>query len=135
MWHLLSFSFWFDLTPVRMVPTFTNAFFVLFLLCILAGAILRIFYRQTSLDKLTKRFFARIAEQVTLFGIMGLVLLFLSFEEVVFFGARFWMLVWLAGAVYAGYKLFIEGTRTLPAERLKRATTTVHNVYLPRRSR
>lgn len=128
-------GFWFDLTPVRMSPAFEATFFVVFALLIIAGAVLRIYLRSRSFEKYTALALRRVAKIATVSGLVGFVLLFFAFEEVQFFGARFWMLVWIAGVI-ASVLLVVKFMRDVaPMLRSREQNRADVNKYLPRRNR
>ncbi len=127
--------FWFDMTPVRMGSGFTTTFFVVFAALIISAAAARIAKRNAGVDKPMKRFLENVAGKATTWGILGYVWLFFSFEEISFFGSRFWFLLWALGAGYAAYKLHIHWHKEMPEERLRRTVSVSQNKYLPRRAR
>lgn len=135
MLNIIDPGFWFDLTPVRMGSLFTGGFFVLFAGLIIAGSVARITKRNAEIDKPMKRLLENAAGKATTWGTLGLLWLFLSFEEISFFGSRFWFLFWAAGCGYAVYKLYIHAKKEVPEERLRRAMNSSQNKYLPRRAR
>ncbi|NBX49214.1 hypothetical protein EBT25_04580, partial [bacterium] len=61
--------------------------------------------------------------------------LFFSFEEISFFGSRFWFVFIAIGVVISARKLFIHWKKEMPEERLRRTLSTAQNKYLPRRAR
>lgn len=132
---VISLGFWFDLTPVRMSPVFEASFFVLFALLIIAGAAIRIYVRSRSLEKYVALAYRRVAKIATASGLVGFALLFFAFEEIQFFGSRFWMLLWVVGVIIAGLfvvKFMREEAPLLRAREQNRADV---NKYLPRRNR
>ncbi len=135
MLNILDFSFWFDMTPVRMGHVFNVTFFVLFSGMIIAAMLARIAKRNAEVDKAMKNFLADFTGKTITWGILGFFWLFFSFEEISFFGSRFWFLFWMLGIVYAGRKLFIHYKREMPEERLRRNTSIAQHKYIPRRAR
>lgn len=128
-------GFWFDLTPVRMSPAFETVLFVLFALFVIAGAVMRIYVRSRVLEKYVAQAVLRFAKIATVSGVTGFILLFFAFEEIQFFGSRFWILVWLIGvAVAVGFVVkFMRQVAPLLRDREKSRAEV--NKYLPRRSR
>lgn len=132
---MLSLGFWFDLTPVRMSPVFEASFFVLFALLIIAGAAIRIYVRSQSLEKYSALAYRRVAQIATVSGLVGFVLLFFAFEEVQFFGSRFWMPLWFLGIAVAGFFVARFVREEAPLRRAREQSRAEVNKYLPRRSR
>jgi phosphatidylserine synthase len=135
MLNIFDFTFWFDLTPVRMGSLFSSTFFVVFAGLIIAAASMRIAKRNAGVDKAMKRFLENFSGKATTWGILGFLWLFFSFEEISFFGSRFWFLLWAIGVALASRKLWIHWKKEMPEERLRRAASVAQHKYIPRRSR
>jgi cell division protein FtsB len=135
MLNIFDVSFWFDITPVRTGNIFTVGFFILFAAFIIAGAVARITKRNAEVDKAMKHFLENAAGKATTWGILGFLWLFFTFEEISFFGSRFWFLLWAGGVGYAAYKLSLHWRKEMPEERLRRTMSVSQNKYLPRRAR
>lgn len=135
MLNIFDLTFWFDMTPVRMGGAFTSGFFVLFAGLIITAAVARIAKRNAEVDKAMKRFLESFAGKAMTWGVLGFIWLFLSFEEISFFGSRFWFLFWAVGVAYAARKLYIHWKKEMPEERLRRTMNAAQNKYIPRRSR
>lgn len=128
-------SFWFDLFPAALSPVFEQGFFFFFAVFVFAGAALRIVSRKSEYDRDQKRVMRMIAVMLTTMGFAGLVWLFLTFQEVYFFGARFWFLVWIAGTAFWIYKLVKFVRVELPAQKEARNLKKEVNIYLPKKRR
>jgi len=132
---VIDLGFWFDLTPVRMSQAFEASFFVLFSLLIIAGAVLRIYVRNRELEKYLAQALLRFARIASISGLVGFVLLFFAFEEIQFFGSRFWMLAWFIGVAVA-VGLVVKFMRDVaPMFRAREQSRAEVNKYLPRRKR
>jgi len=132
---LVDWHFWFDLTPTRLASTFEAMFFALFALCIIAGAVIRMMVRNGSYDKYRAEMLKRIAGICSMTGVVGLVWFFLTFEEIQFFGARFWFLVILIGVIVAVIRLIRFVKREVPVLQHREQSRAEVNKYLPRRSK
>ena len=131
---LIQPSFWFDLTPVTLSPFFERAFFVVFALFIISGAALRIMSKNSTTDKYDRQTLKKSARIATAFGIVGFVIYFFTFEEIQFFGARFWFLFWFVGLVIAILYLVRFVKKEVPLLRHRDQSRVEANKYLPRRS-
>src|SRR3989339_1745059 len=93
MSNLLSLKLWFSLYPGHLQPVFQNvliAIIVLFFAGILASAYYRKRYKKTLYAKLWLSGY-----NFCLTGtIIGVLLLFFTYEHVAFLSARFWFLLW-----------------------------------------
>lgn len=132
MEKLLSLNFWFDLTPVRMSSAFEIGFFVLFVLCIVAGLAFRIM-RKNRTDKFERRTFEMATVLSLWMGSLGLLWLFMSFEEIQIFGARFWFLVLSVILVASLVRIYRYSKLEVPRLRLLEQSKAEANKYLPRR--
>lgn len=132
---LFTWQFWFDLTPTRMAASFEAGFFGLFVLLLVGGAILRMYVRNGKLDKYRGTVLRRVAGIASSAGIVGLVWFFFTFEEIQFFGARFWFLIWIIGVVIAIVQLVRFVKKDVPVLQHREQSRADVNKYLPRRGR
>jgi hypothetical protein len=127
---LLTTAFWFDPTPIRLMPVFEKTFFVLFALLLITATLLRILGKNSK-DKTKVLFLHRWAVASFWMGLWGFFWLFCTFEEVQFFGMRFWMALWVivAGIIAGGILWYSRAERRRAA-----ASPSSHapNPYLPR---
>lgn len=131
---LFTSDFWFDMTPTAMGPAFERITFVIFALFILAGAVLRIQARKDGRDKYDRLLFHKAATNSIVLGIFGLVIYFFTYEEISFFGSRFWYLIWLIALVWCVVRFVRFMKREVPVLRQRDASRADANKYLPRRS-
>ncbi|MFA6018412.1 MAG: hypothetical protein WCT28_04200 [Patescibacteria group bacterium] len=132
---LVDWHFWLDLTPTRLASTFEAMFFAVFALSIIAGAVIRMMIRNGSYDRYRAEMLKRIAGICSTTGVVGLIWFFLTFEEIQFFGARFWFLVIFVGALIAVLRLIRFVKREVPVLQHREQSRADVNKYLPRRSR
>lgn len=132
LWNL---SFWFDLTPTRMAAAFEAGFFGFFALIIVAGSVIRMMIRNGKYDRYQAITLKKIATLCSLSGVIGLVWFFLSFEEIQFFGSRFWFLIWIVGVLVAVFSIVRYVKNDVPALQHREQSRADVNKYLPKRSR
>lgn len=132
---LIKPSFWFDLTPTAMGPGFERLFFIVFAAMVIAGAATRIAARNKLTDKYERIIALRAANLAFAFGLVGFLIYFFTFEEIEFFGARFWFLVWLGALVVGVVRLVRYAKKEVPALRHRDQSRVEANKYLPRRNR
>ncbi len=132
---LFSLSFWFALQQNALSPGFARAFFVLFAIIIIGGAVTRIIARNVKEDRYIVRLYRKIAVASMTMGFVGLFWLFLAFEEVYLFGARFWFLFWMIGAGIWIYFIVNFAKKKIPALRIEDAHLREANKYLPRKKK
>jgi amino acid transporter len=132
MENLFSPSYWFDLTPVRLSSGFEVGFFVLFAVMIVAGLAFRI-VRKNRQDKFERIVLERATVLSLTTGFLGLLWLFLTFEEISIFGARFWFLILVFIFVFMLVRLIRYKRIQVPQLRLLEQSKAEVNKYLPRR--
>ncbi len=131
---IFSPSFWFDLTPNALSPFFEQLFFVVFAVLIIGGAVLRIVAKNKMTDKYARIIAKHGAQIAFVAGVTGFIIYFFTFEEIQFFGSRFWFLVWGIGIIVALVRLFRYAKKTVPQLRLRDQSHADSNKYLPRRN-
>lgn len=131
---IFSPSFWFDLTPTALSPLFAQIFFVLFALLVLAGAVVRIIAKNNTADKYQRIVTERCGRIAFVGGMLGFIVYFFTFEEIQFFGARFWFLVWGIAVLAACVRVWMYAKKTVPQLRLRDQSRADTNKYLPRRN-
>ena len=132
---LFSLSFWFSLQQNALSPGFARAFFILFALIVIVGAVIRLMSRQKKEDRYTTRLYRKAAAVGITMGLLGLVWLFFAFEEVYLFGARFWFLIWLVGlATWIGFVVQF-GKKRIPELRKEDAHLAEANKFLPKKKK
>lgn len=132
---LFDWHFWFDLTPIRMAAPFEAGFFALFALAIIAGAVMRMYVRNSKMGKYRAEIFRRLAVIDTTAGIAGFVWFFFTFEEVQFFGARFWFLLIVLGTAIAKIRLYLYMKNEVPKLERREQSRAEVNKYLPKKHR
>ena len=123
------------MTSVRMAASFEAVFFGLFALCLVAGAVIRMMVRNAQYDKYKAIVLKKIASVCSWAGITGLLWFFLTFEEVQFFGSRFWFLVWIMSVCIASAMILRYVKKEVPLLKHREQSRADVNKYLPRRAR
>jgi magnesium-transporting ATPase (P-type) len=91
--------------------------------------------RNRSYDKYRGQMMNRIASVCSSTGIVGLIWFFFTFEEIQFFGSRFWFLVIMTGAAFALVRVARFVQKEVPVLQHREQSRADVNRYLPRRSR
>lgn len=119
--------------PHALSPAFETAFFLLFSLMTIVGAVVRIVARHRVDDRHLLRTFGKIGKMLIVMGLLGMIWFAFTFEETYFLGARFWFLMWGAGLI-AWITTIVRYVRhTIPAEKEAHKHREEFNKYLPRR--
>jgi FlaA1/EpsC-like NDP-sugar epimerase len=127
-------SFWFDLTPTAMSPAFDKMFFIFFAILVIAASAARMVVNNKLEDKYHKIIALRAANIAFVTGILGFVIYFFTFEEIQFFGSRFWFLALFIGVIVAVVRLLKFAKKDVPAKRKNEQSKAEVNKYLPRRN-
>lgn len=92
MSNLLTINFWFKMRPGALLPVYQKAFIIF---VIILGLSILVF---TILEKRKKGPYSRVWKKLRSFSlgnvIIGLIILFFTYEMVPMLSARFWFLVW-----------------------------------------
>ena len=135
MSQLLTLSFWFDAAPVAMSPAFSYGFFIFFALCAITSALLRIVAKRSELDVYHKQAMRMAGNVLAWLTVFGFLWLFCTYEEVQIFGMRFWFILWALIFLIGAVRVAIFVRQEAPALRLRNASRSSVNAYLPRRAR
>jgi len=131
---LLQFDFWFNLEPMALTPTFERFFFIFFGVMVIFGAVARIMARHKKDDRLLLQVYRQIGRMFLTMGVLGLLIFFFTFEEIQFFGARFWFLIWGIGLI-VWIVMIILAAKKIPQKREEYAKAKEGDQYLPRKKR
>lgn len=93
MQNLLTLSYWLDLSGGSLEKK-AQIVFIGFLI-VLFIAYLFLFFFKKNKKGIEKKVFGRIGSLIILNFIIGLLLLFFTYEELPLLSARFWFLVWI----------------------------------------
>ncbi|TAK04020.1 hypothetical protein EPO34_02575 [Patescibacteria group bacterium] len=118
-----SVSFWFGAAP-DISSVAGRILLGLLALCVVSGVVVRVVASRSSYDRHAMRALRRVGRLLSTCGIVGLVLAFLSYENVRFLGDRFWYAALVLGALLWACAIAWQALRVAPkareAERLRR---------------
>ena len=97
--QIFSLGFWFELQTSGLSATYERGFFFLFALLVICGSVSRIMAKNKKDDRFMVKAYKYVAQMFMTMGILGLMWFFFAYEQIYFFGARFWFLVWLLGLI------------------------------------
>ncbi len=110
-------------------------FFAFFALVLLGGSVLRMMARNGKNDRYRGVVLKKSAALCSWFGAAGLVWFFFTFEEIQFFGSRFWLLLWILALVLGMLAIVRYVKKDVPALQHREQSRADVNKYLPKRSR
>jgi len=105
----------------------------IFVALFLGGVALRI--GSSRLPRYLLPLFRRIVKLCVTMGFLGMLLWFLSFENVRFLGGRFWYPIWLIATLVWGGFLVRFAKKELPAMEANRRAWENRDKYLPKSSK
>lgn len=132
---LVEFDFWFRLQPLGFSPLFERGFFFLFAIFIILGSVSRMFARNRKEDYLMVKAYRYLGYMFLTMGIVGMFWFFFSFEEIYFFGARFWFLAWLVSVITWVWWIVRYVKVTIPELRQAGAAKKDANKYIPKKKK
>ena len=125
--NLFTLKYWFTMNAGSSEPLAQKGFIV-FLILLFGLAI------YARLKKKGKGIYFRVWNRLTSFAstnvIIGLFLLFFTYEGVLFLSIRFWFLIWLAGMIF-WLQVIYKDFKKIPELREKRQQEEKFKKYLP----
>ncbi len=125
-------SYWLTLNPPNVWQGMGRFVVVFFLALLVAGVVARM-RKQTAIDRYTVDLYRRMASLCLTMGFLGILLFFLSYEQVQLLGSRFLYLVWMVGFVVWAGCLVRYVRNDIPAKRLREQERIAREKYLPKR--
>jgi hypothetical protein len=129
---LLSWTFWTSIPDMMTTGGRVVGAFMLGLLFV--GVVVRLVNGRKNLDRHLERVFARVGRLLTVMGILGTVLVFMSYEAIPFFGDRLWYVVWVVATIIWAARIAVFVKVRLPQIRAEEGNRTEREKYLPGRA-
>lgn len=127
MKHLLDLNYWFNLRPASLSSVGMTVFIALLGIFVLAIIIILITKNKMGVYR---GFFRKISDFCVGNLIIGGTLLFLNYEIIPFFSARFWLLIWLISMITWMY-FIIRGFKKISATKQEQGRVDEFKKYLP----
>ena len=124
-------SYWFTTQSPEVTGMLGTLVFILFVLCFVLGIVGRIVTDRKEQDRFRREIGGRISDLLITSGLLGFILFFFSFENVQFFGARFWYPVWMIMVAVWAYYIVRYMRRDVPAMKARSASRAAAGTYLP----
>lgn len=125
--NLFTLKYWFSMNAGNLEPLAQKGL-VIFIILLLGLAI------YSRLKKNKKGIYLRIWTRLNSFGVtnfvIGLFLLFFTYEGVLFLSMRFWFLLWLVGMIFWLYLVYKQ-FKKIPEFRNKRKHEEEFKKYIP----
>ena len=130
--RLLDWRFWFALRPSALGEKTVLVVAIGFLVMTAAAIILKFFARARKKNPPEVKLLKKISKLLSTMAIVGLVLLFLSYEQIYLLGSHFWFLVWLAGVLVWAVFILLYVVKKMPREKEELEKKQKFLKYLPR---
>ena len=129
MTNILSFSYWFSLKPSALsslglsILLIVAVFFAIF-------AALFSFLQKKSKAGVYKKLYSSLGSFFSYNLTIYLFILFFTYEEIVFLGARFWFLFWFLGMIFWLFFIF-KYYKSIPTIKEQRQKDEEYKKYIP----
>ncbi|MFH1610502.1 MAG: hypothetical protein ABIA91_01300 [Patescibacteria group bacterium] len=97
--NLFTFKYWFDLTPDPLLSGILTFLYILFAVMIILGFSCKAMVKKNQKNTPLRNIWSKFYFFFSTMGFLGLVVTFFRAKQVNFFGAPFWMLLWLIGLI------------------------------------
>lgn len=132
---LLKLDYWFSSRPPAMGSAEASFLFIIFGIMFVVGTAIRLASSKGKHDRFTLRIIQRFSNMFSTMGILGVFLVFLTFEQIPFLGSRGWFLVWIIGfGVWLGF-IIHDMVKRVPRERVEESERARRERYLPKRKK
>ncbi|MFH1662297.1 MAG: hypothetical protein ABIA02_04335 [Candidatus Falkowbacteria bacterium] len=129
MQNLLSLDFWFNVRPGSLAPIYQRSFIIFIVILIIAFIALN-FIKSRNKDNLYNCFWSSLSNFCLANIIIGLFLLFFTYELVPLLSSRFWFLLWGFGMIV--WLIFIfRKLKSIPEKRKKIENQREYKKYIP----
>ncbi len=127
MMNLVTWQFWFTLSPGSLTPFAQKSFVGLLIFFVFLAALLFMAKRRSGLYR---GFFKRLYTFSLVNALIGLILLFFDYELVPFFSARFWLALW-GLVMLVWFVLILKKLSRIPAQKKLKEQDAELKKYLP----
>ncbi|MFA5023904.1 MAG: hypothetical protein WC523_03030 [Patescibacteria group bacterium] len=127
MTNLLTLSYWFNLRPETLIPAGQKCFLGFIILLGVLALLIALFKKKGGIYR---GFLKRLYGFSLSNALIGLILLFINYEMVPFFSARFWLALWII--IMLIWLIYIlKNLKTIPAQKKNREAEKELKKYLP----
>lgn len=127
MGNLLTFKYWFNTNPESFILLAQIIFLSFLGLLLVAGIFFMIARRQNGPKKVL---FNKLYDFCFVNLVLGLLLLFFNYQQIQFFSARFWLLIWLIIMIWWGFSIS-QKIKKIIGQRAERQKQAEFKKYLP----
>ncbi len=128
--NILSLKMWFNLYPGALTPFFQYALITLVVVFLAMTVLVKFKYKQNKKTLYAKSWLSLFNFSVTGL-VIGIFMLFFTYETVPFLSARFWFLIWFLIHAVWGYSIY-RRLKRLPDIRQEIEKRKEFNKYIPK---
>lgn len=127
--------YWLSISPLNVSGNTVWILFGVGLLLLVSGFVVPFVLKKRFKDTFLRKGFEQISTALITMGLIGLFLVFCSYERANFLGGRFWYPLWIIGAVV--WKIFIIKYfyKDVPKKRIEKNSRVLKQEYLPPQKR
>ncbi|PJA47213.1 hypothetical protein CO172_02630 [Candidatus Uhrbacteria bacterium CG_4_9_14_3_um_filter_36_7] len=130
---LLKPSYWFNLQPEMMNNRVVQVFLTFFIFLFLLAMVVRMVARKHKVkDRYILKGFRQLSNGFFTMSVIGLFLVFFSYEAIPFFSARFWYLLWVIAMIIWLFFVWRYMFKTAAQKRLRSQEQKNQEKYLPK---
>jgi small-conductance mechanosensitive channel len=127
--NLLSLSYWFATPPVISFAALLTLLIV-FGLMFLTGITFKKLSHDVRIEKFTAKIMARWGTLLTVMALLGYLYVFLRYERTPLFSLRIFLGLWLIGAFFWAYRVYLYQTTKIPELRARHDRDAQKYAYL-----
>ena len=129
---VLTFSYWFDLTPPPIAPLFQYILLGIFALCFVGATVLRLISMRAGLEKMTRRVLASASNRLIVLFVFGAFLFMLTYEGIYVLSMRFGYILWALLLAWYAWQTYKTVKVEMPAMQQRREERAALNKWLPK---
>ncbi|NMB48190.1 hypothetical protein GYA13_01940 [Candidatus Kuenenbacteria bacterium] len=130
MRNLLTFSYWFNISPEPWLESSYRFLILVFGIMVIIGLLAGLFIKKNDSDNLKRKFWDKIQSLFLLIGFLGLGLVFCRQEEIGFLSMPFLLLLLGVWALIWAYKIFRYAVKIMPERREEQRKKEEKQKYL-----
>ncbi len=130
--RFLNFKFWFSGRPEALTPKMLWFFLGAFGFCLISALVLRFLIYFFRRDVILVKIFKKFHRLFLTVGLIGFVILFFTYEQIIFLGSYFWYLILFLGSLVWFILVVVYLIKNIPKEKKELEKRKRFEKYLPR---
>lgn len=130
--RFLNWKFWLSSRPEALTPKMLWFFLGVFGFCLISAFVLRFLIYLLRQDIILVKIFKKFYKLFLITGLIGFVILFFTYEQIIFLGSYFWYLILFLGSLVWFILIVVFLIKKIPKEREALEKRKKFEKYLPR---